>query len=148
MKAAELIKNHEGFRETVYRCKAGRRTIGYGYNLDANPLQLESSEIAHYCKSGITEAEAEKLLNDMIAKCTHELTVKLGCFTALSDNRKAALVDMTYNLGIDGFMGFKATIAHLTRQEWTQAAASMLASRWAAQVGGRARDLAGIVVTG
>ena len=148
MNAYELLKKHEGFRQTLYRCTAGHRTIGYGYNLDANPLRLEPSELAHYCKSGITETEAGVLLQEMIDKTTHDLSVQLGCFTSLSDNRKAALIDMAYNLGVDGFMQFHTTIRHLTRQEWTQAAAAMKASRWAAQVGDRAVELAGIVAKG
>ena len=36
----ELLKKHEGFRDHVYRCTAGKKTIGYGYNLDANPKEL------------------------------------------------------------------------------------------------------------
>jgi len=148
MNAYELLKKHEGFRQTLYRCTAGHRTIGYGYNLDANPLRLEPSELAHYCKSGITETEGGVLLQEMIDKTIHELNVQLGCFTVLSDNRKAAVIDMAYNLGIDGFMKFTDTIRHLTRQEWTQAAASMLASKWADQVGNRAAELAGIVANG
>jgi len=148
MNAYALLQKHEGFRPTLYRCTAGHRTIGYGYNLDANPLQLEPSELAHYYKSGITETEAGVLLQEMIDKTIHELNVLLGCFTALSDNRKAAIIDMAYNLGIDGFMKFTDTIRHLTRQEWTQAAASMLASKWADQVGNRAVELAGIMANG
>jgi len=148
MNAYALLQKHEGFRPTLYRCTAGHRTIGYGYNLDANPLQLEPSELAHYYKSGITETEAGVLLQEMIDKTIHELNVLLGCFTALSDNRKAAIIDMAYNLGIDGFMKFTDTIRHLTRQEWTQAAASMLASKWADQVGNRAVELAGIMAKG
>jgi len=148
MNAYALLQKHEGFRPTLYRCTAGHRTIGYGYNLDANPLQLEPSELAHYYKSGITETEAGVLLQEMIDKTIHELNVLLGCFTALSDNRKAAIIDMAYNLGIDGFMKFTDTIRHLTRQEWTQAAASMLASKWADQVGNRAVELARIMAKG
>ena len=148
MNAYALLQKHEGFRPTLYRCTAGHRTIGYGYNLDANPLQLEPSELAHYCKSGITETEGGVLLQEMIDKTIHELNVQLGFFTVLSDNRKAAVVDMAYNLGIDGFMKFTDTIRHLTRQEWTQAAASMLASKWADQVGNRAVELARIMAKG
>ena len=34
MDVVELLKRHEGYSRTVYRCTAGRQTIGYGRNLD------------------------------------------------------------------------------------------------------------------
>ena len=35
------LKRHEGFRNRVYLCSAGKETIGYGYNLKANPLHYD-----------------------------------------------------------------------------------------------------------
>ena len=41
----EQLKRHEGFRKHVYKCTAGHDTVGFGYNLDANPLALTPYEI-------------------------------------------------------------------------------------------------------
>ena len=61
-KLIEQLKRHEGFKPNVYKCTKGHNTIGYGYNLDANPLHLTSIEINHYYKSGITLDDAEMFL--------------------------------------------------------------------------------------
>ena len=52
------------------------------------------------------------------------------------------LVNMGFNLGLGGLLGFKRTLAHLEAGAYTQAADAMLDSRWAGQVGERAQRLA------
>ena len=37
-KIASDLKADEGFRDKIYTCSAGANTIGYGFNLDANPF--------------------------------------------------------------------------------------------------------------
>ena len=38
----ESLKRQEGFRSSPYRCPAGRVTIGYGHNLEADPSPLRA----------------------------------------------------------------------------------------------------------
>lgn len=146
--AVALLKLHEGFRADVYRCTAGKRTIGYGYNLDANPLGLRPDEMANLCKSGISEPEALELLTDMISDIEQSIIKHLKWFDKLCPERQAALVDMTYNLGINGVLKFQQTLMFLERRDYGRAADNMLKSLWAKQVGQRAVTLSEIIRTG
>ncbi len=133
-----LLRLHEGLKLQVYRCTAGRRTIGIGRNLDDNPLT--SAEIAHLgrasiAETGITEEEAWWLLDADIAKATAELRRALPFFPSLDEVRQAVLIDMCYNLGWPKLSLFRQTLAAMAAQNYRGAAGMMLRSRWAIQVG-------------
>ncbi len=127
----DLIKQltvHEGLRLKPYRCTAGKLTIGIGRNLDDR---------------GITEAEAQLMLRNDIAHVTDQLKDRLPWFDdgRLSWTRQKVLIDMAFNLGIDGLLGFRKTLAYVEAGRYAEASAEMLSSRWATQVGERARRL-------
>ena len=147
-KLIEQLKRHEGFRARVYKCTAGRNTIGYGYNLDANPLALTPFEIKEFNQSGINENIASWLLLRMIDKCTGELVQNISWFESLDDVRQAVLINMAFNLGITGLMQFKTTLSIVKSGDYAMAAAAMLKSKWATQVKGRATELAKQMETG
>lgn len=128
----EMIKRHEGFRRFPYRCTAGKLTIGYGRNLE---------------DVGISEDEAEMLLLNDVERCWEQLS-QFDWFHDLNEARQWALVDMLYNLGFSRFMGFKKMLAALERRDYESAAAEMLDSKWARQVGNRAIELAEIMRSG
>jgi lysozyme len=131
----EMLKLHEGLRLKPYYCTAGRRTIGYGHNLEAHGnLKLES----------ITIGEAEFLLDADIKSAERLCRERLPFdFEALSDVRKAVLVDMCFNLGIGGLCGFKNTLSLIRDGQYNLAADAMLKSKWAEQVGKSERQRAG-----
>jgi lysozyme len=129
----EQLKRHEGFRSHVYLCTAGKKTVGYGRNLD---------------DTGLSKAEAEVLLINDIEAAKGELSVHVPVFVMLSPERKAVLVNMTVNLGITKLLGFKRMLEALRDQYFEQVAAEMLNSKWAQQVGGRAHELAAQMRTG
>lgn len=118
-----LVKRHEGLRLKPYRCTAGKLTIGYGRNLE---------------DVGITEREADILLERDIAVAKQELARVLPESADLGEARYAALVDMVFNLGIARFQGFRKMIAAVKAGDFETAAREMLHSRWAQQVGKRA----------
>jgi len=131
--AKKLIKLHEGLRLKPYECLAGYLTIGYGRNIQLN---------------GITINEAEMLLDNDIERVVKELEKWLTVFKELSDNRKAALIDMSYNLGFNKLFQFRKFLAALQKQDFEEAAKEMLDSKWAAQVGNRATVLANMIKEG
>ena len=132
-KMIEQIKKHEGFRGQPYLCSAGKTTIGYGRNLEANPL---------------TEDEAEILLRNDVAKVVEDLQEGILCWHKLNDARKAVLINMMFNLGVSGFYGFRKFIAALEQGFFELAAKEMLDSKWSFQVGERSVELARQMTTG
>lgn len=126
---SSLIKKHEGLRLKPYRCSTGKLTVGYGRNLD---------------DAGINLAEAEMMLENDIRRTTLEL-MTFSWYSSLDAVRRAALVDMLYNLGLPSFMGFEKMLAALDVGDYVGAAVQMLDSKWATQVGSRATELADMV---
>lgn len=131
--AKKLIKLHEGLKLKPYECPTGYITIGYGRNIQQN---------------GITLAEAEMLLDNDIERVIKELEKWPSVFNELSENRKAALIDMSYNLGFNKLFQFRNFLAALQKKDFDLAAKEMLDSKWAAQVGNRATVLASMMKEG
>jgi lysozyme len=127
------LKLHEGLRLKPYRDTVGKLTIGYGRNLTDR---------------GLTEAEAEFLLDNDIKSHSEELAKALPWLVNLDPARQAVLVDMAFNLGVPGLLKFKNTLRAVREGRFEDAAKGMLASKWARQVKGRAVRLAEAMKTG
>jgi lysozyme len=128
----EQLILHEGMRLRPYRCTAGKLTIGVGRNLE---------------DKGISHHEAMMLLRNDIAEVTSQLE-QFDWFRALGPVRRKVLVDMAFNLGLDGLMGFRRMIEALKRADYEAAADEMVNSRWYRQVGERGRRLERMMRTG
>ncbi len=122
----EWIKHHEGLRLHPYTDTVGKITIGYGRNLQDN---------------GISKAEAELLFQDDFQRCQNELG-HFRWYNQSPEHIQNALINMCFNLGIYRLLGFKKMIAALIDKDYTQAAIEALNSKWAKQVGQRAKDVA------
>lgn len=126
MSEIERLKRHEGFRAKPYRCSAGKLTIGYGLNLDA----------------GISKEVAELLLMHEVSRIENELG-KFHWFRNISFPRQNILINMAYNMGIEGLLGFKKMIKALQQKDFAEAKRQMLDSKWAREdVPNRANELA------
>lgn len=128
--ARDSLRRHEGFRSKVYKCTAGKNTIGIGRNLDDR---------------GITEAEAEYLLDNDIAECIQDLA-NFDYWNHLNDKQQAALIDLRFCLGAAGYRQFKRMNAALSARRYNDAALEIINSRFADQTGSRAGDLADMLV--
>lgn len=120
------LAKHEGLRLKPYQCTAGKLTIGYGRNLEDN---------------GITKAEALTMLRNDIANVKSELE-RLGWWRRLDDARQDVIANMAFNIGLTRLLTFKRMIAAIEDADYTKAADEMMDSKWAAQVGSRAVELA------
>jgi lysozyme len=132
-KLKALLVQHESFKQFPYYDITGHLTIGIGRNLSDR---------------GISTIEAFYLLDDDIIYFSSKLNHYLSFFSILDENRQIALIDICFNLGVQGFLGFKETIAALEKGDYEEAAKEMLNSKWAQQVGERATCLANIIRTG
>lgn len=125
-KLSKQLKRHEGLRLKPYLCTANKITIGYGRNLE---------------QKGITKLEAEELLQNDIIYMFSVLPNKIELFNSLSKPRADVLVNMAFNLGINGLLRFKKMLAAVEMGDYLTASKEMLNSRWAEQVGDRALEL-------
>lgn len=132
MDVVELLKQHEGYSRTVYRCSANRQTIGFGRNLD---------------DVGISREEAEWLLKRDIDRAIGSLRTE-PYWLDLSDVRQAVLIDMVVNLGWAGFAKFQRLRLALGRKDFDAASNEMRASLWFKQVGQRSQRLAVMMQSG
>lgn len=147
-KCLEQLKRHEGFRANVYQCTAGHDTIGFGYNLSANPLALSNYEIVGFRKNGIGKEQAEVILKIHVAQIETTLIKNFPWFESLNQARKAVLINMAFNMGLVGLFAFKNTLHMIGAGDFEGAATNMLKSKWATQVKGRAIELAGQMKNG
>jgi len=129
----QMLKRHEGLRLKPYRDTVGKLTIGYGRNLEDDGISLE---------------EAELMLENDLDRAVKAARDVVAGFDELDEVRQAVLVDMAFNLGRAGLASFQKMRAALALGDFERAAAEMLDSLWARQVGRRARELAEMIRTG
>ncbi len=129
----EQLKLHEGVRDRPYKDSVGKLTIGVGRNLT---------------DKGLKPKEIEYLLMNDIMECIDDLNKYLPWWRQLNEVRQRVLMDMSFNLGIGGLLGFKNTLAFIQSGDYEQASQNMLSSKWAGQVGQRARRLSEMMRTG
>ena len=131
-KAAKYITDNEGYRRDMYKDTEGIWTIGIGFNLE----------------EGFTREECEVILRHRMGKLINELCQRVPVYIDVCSVRKIVLLDMAYNLGIEGLRKFKKMLAALEKRDYELAAKEMLDSRYASQVKGRARRNAYMMETG
>lgn len=126
------LEKHEGIRFFPYKDTVGNLTIGVGHNLTAKGINKRVIDVLFECD-----------VMDAVASLEARLPWTIG----LDDIRFRALVDLVFNMGAR-FYTFTTTIDHLENGRWDQAANALLLSKYAAQVGQRARTIANMIRTG
>jgi len=127
----QLIQ-HEGLRLKPYIDSVGKLTIGVGRNLD---------------DVGISKSEAMTLLDNDIDRTIAALEAHLPAFNSLDEPRQTVLVNMAFNLGIAGLLKFHRMLTYIEEAQYIKAQEEMLSSKWAIQVGQRAKDLAALLTS-
>ncbi len=116
--AKRQLPNDEGRRNRLYRDTVGKLTTGVGRNVD---------DVA------FSDDEIDLMFDN---DCKRADTVCRGLFPffdALTDNRKAALLNLAFNLG-PGLSAFHHMIAAVNKEDYAEAARQMKASKWYTQV--------------
>jgi lysozyme len=137
----QQIKIDEGFRTYAYKDTQGNRTIGYGYNLDANPLALDAAELQRLNLVGVSEPKACEYIVRTLEIVRTQLKNHFEWYEELPENPKQVLDNMTYNLGIGGILEFKKFLYCLWCRDYQGAAHEMQYSKWYKQTGNRAARL-------
>ena len=153
------IAVNEGCRLRMYHDTVGIPTIAYGFNLqNANAKAiLQAAGVTDVAgviagTTALTQAQADSTFDQMLPHYVNDAkgTLAPGVFDKLSDARRFVVVDMTYNLGVAGWMGFPsargainaavaATDTATKTAQYNKAADQMKDSAWYTQVGNRAK---------
>jgi lysozyme len=134
-----LIKKHEGYQEFPYKDSRGILTVWYGHNLEAKPLCPEATAALQTAAS----AQLQSDLSSALQWCESQ-----AWYSSLNPPRQAVVVDMVYNIGIEGFSQFHHLIGCLAAGDYAGASAQMLSSLWAQQVPNRAKEDSAIMLQG
>lgn len=109
----QLIK-HEGVRLKPYRDKVGKLTIGVGRNLE---------------DKGISKKEAEMMLVNDVQDIIKQLN-QYDWFNKLDHIRRKVIIDMAFNLGVNGLLQFKNMIQAIKDDDYQLAGEEMIDSKW------------------
>ena len=127
MNASELIARHEGTRAKPYVDTVGKVTIGIGRNL--TDIGLSQDEINYLFNNDRIRA---------LDKCS-----QYPWFSGLSEPRKAACLDLVFNLG--SLHGFPKFCAAMEAHDYGAAANELIDSAWYKQVGVRGPEVVELI---
>lgn len=132
----EQLKRDEGFVSHAYQDHLGYWTIGIGRLIDKRK------------GGGISEDEAMMLLENDVHVRRAQLLDEIPWMNGLNEARQGVLLNMAFQLGVDGLLGFKQTLEFVRKGQYVAAAGAMLDSKWAKQTPERAQRLATQMSTG
>ena len=128
----DQIKQDEGLRLTAYWDPIGKVwTVGYGHT---GPDVTEGTVW--------TLAQAEAALAEDLNTAADEVDRAFPWAEGMGVIRWAVLVNMAFNMGLSRLEEFHMALAAMQSGDYETAAAQMLNSLWASQVGDRAMRLA------
>lgn len=150
----DKLIEHEGMVLTVYQDTLGIDTIGIGRNLKdrgISPEELAYMDIPNMAivyTEGINEADARYLAMNDIKIVENELSQVHKCVENLDAVRQLILMDMAFNMGVPRLCKFKKMWNAIHEGNFDAASLEMMDSRWARQVGSRARKLSDAMKSG
>lgn len=125
-----LVRRHEGVATHPYTDTSGKITIGVGRNLSDRGLEIHEIDLLF-----ATDCQLVEVILSAWWPQWREAPVGV----------QIALFSMAFNLGLPRLSSFKKMHSALTGGDFSAAAAESLDSKWAAQVGRRATDIAQLI---
>lgn len=133
------LRLDEGVEPCAYTDSRGYLTIGVGRLVDRRRGR----------GAGLRLSEIDFMLANDIADRLKQLTKRLPWFADLDEARRGVLLNMAFQLGVEGLMTFTETLALVHAGEYAKAAEEMLDSTWATkQTPARAQRMAKQMATG
>ena len=127
------LRRDEGVKDYAYQDSLGYWTIGVGHLIDKR-------------KGGkMPDVIIDMLLRYDIDEKIAELNERLPWWGFLDESSQRVIVNMAFNLGVEGLLKFGKFMDALKDGDRNRAASEMLDSKWAEQVGARATRLATII---
>ena len=132
----EQLRRDEGEVLSAYLDSLGYLTIGVGRLIDKRK------------GGGITSEESAYLLNNDIQRKTVDIFKALPWAKDLDQVRLNVLINMAFQLGVEGLLAFKNTLALIQCGNYAKAAENMILSKWHSQTPERCERLAKQMKTG
>ena len=128
----DMLIRHEGIRFKPYQDTLGYWTIGIGRCISTK---------------GITKDEAMFLFFNDLEECIRDLANNIfqGRFYTFPEPVQKVLINMRFQLGHDGLLGFRKMIMAAKNNDWPEMALQMKDSKWYNQTTRRAEELIEIV---
>ncbi len=138
MSLIENIKAHEGFSARIYKDSVGKPTVGYGFlvaALSPDELKLNGGKT-----EPMNRETAEKILNLKVARLQKRVFQCLPWLESKSQGVQDTLIEMAYQLGLAGLLGFRHTLGCIEAGDYAQAARNLRASLLYRQTPKRVED--------
>lgn len=137
MNVIDQLIREEGEVLHAYEDHLGYLTIGVGILIDKRK------------GGGITKEESRFLLLNRVNGVVEGIRKHLSWFDSIGNEpRKAVLIGMAFQMGLNGLLGFKNTLEMIRVGDYDKAAVGMLNSLWARQTPARAKRMAKQMETG
>lgn len=130
------LKRDEGEVLHAYEDSLGFLTIGVGILIDKRK------------GGGLRPEESEFIFRNRLKLLDAELNNRLPWITKLDPARRGVLINMAFQLGVAGLLGFKNTLAMIEAGKYQDAANAMLQSKWATQTPARVKRLSNQMLSG
>ena len=118
-KLEQMLVEDEGCILHAYEDHLGFTTIGVGRLIDERR------------GGGISMAEAMLLLDNDLDRLSIALRDKLPRFNLWPESVRLALMNMGFQLGVTGLLGFQKMLRAMEAEDWETAAKEALDSKWA-----------------
>lgn len=131
------LRGDEGREKCAYRDHLGFLTIGVGRLIDPRKPG-----------AGLRDVEIDFLLMNDVDDRIDALTRRLPWFQHLDPARQGVLLNMSFQMGVEGLLKFERTLKLVEEGKYDLAAHAMGQSKWAKQTPARAERLAEQMRTG
>jgi lysozyme len=131
---SHIIK-YEGWRDSVYLCSAGFKTVGGGTNLEARGL-ANKYEVG----DKIDKTLLDKWLEEDLEAAKQIARKQFKSFNSQPQKIQIILISLSYNLGRGGIAKFVKFTSAIDNKNYRLAADELINSKWYRQTGKRGRD--------
>jgi lysozyme len=154
--AMSNLASDEGLRTSSYDDTVGARTVGYGFNMDsgiAKKIWKQAGiqapfDAVYRGRAAISTQDAQRLKMASVDIALNDARSLFPNFDKLSDTRKDALLNLSYQMGVNRLAEFGNMRKAIENGNFTEAARHLLKSKYAKQVPARAKEQARKLMVG
>lgn len=113
-----MIKHHEGQKLESYYDSEDNLTIGYGHKVLPSDVDINGDPIVNE-KQKVSQEQMDAWFMEDLAKAQQSAS-KIAGFEYMSDDRRNAMIDLTFNMGFGWTEKFPKAYGYITEASRTQ----------------------------